>query len=76
MSSREVLRKELDESPEFDLILTELKAAAVDVLTEYASRNKKDVSYIDNILVVTSKNIDFKSELLKLIKKEEIENEH
>ena len=65
LSKRDMLRDELKKSPEFDTILTELKAAAVDVLTEYAVKNKKEVSYIDNIPVATGKDSELKKELLE-----------
>ncbi len=68
LSKRELLKRDLNESPDFDIILTELKAAAVDVLTEYASENKKEISYIDNILVVIDRERDFKKDVIKLIK--------
>jgi cyclic 2,3-diphosphoglycerate synthetase len=67
LSKRDFLRKELARSPGFDTILTELKAAAVDVLTEFAYKNKKEVSYIDNIPIVTSKGKTLKHEVMKLI---------
>ena len=69
LSRRDELRKDLDSSPEFDLILTELKAAAVDVLTEYASKEKKEVVYQDNIPIITSSKTDLKGELIKLIRR-------
>ncbi|MCJ7472437.1 MAG: 2,3-diphosphoglycerate synthetase [Actinobacteria bacterium] len=69
LSRREELRKDLDSSPEFDLILTELKAAAVDVLTEYASKKKKEIVYQDNIPIITSNRADLKGELIKLIRR-------
>ena len=69
LSRREELRKDLDSSPEFDLILTELKAAAVDVLAEYASKKKKEVVYQDNIPIITSSRTDLKGELIKLIRR-------
>jgi len=68
LSRRDELRKELASCPGFDTILTELKAAAVDVLTDYASKNKKEVSYIDNIPIVTSKGKDMKKGIMKLIR--------
>ncbi|MCD4669582.1 MAG: 2,3-diphosphoglycerate synthetase [Actinomycetia bacterium] len=76
LSKRDILIKELNGSPDFDMILTELKAAAVDVLTEYASQNKKGISYIDNIPVIIDKNRDFKGSLIKLLKKESMLHEH
>jgi cyclic 2,3-diphosphoglycerate synthetase len=68
LSRRDELRKDLDSSPEFDLILTELKAAAVDILTEHASKEKKEVVYMDNIPIITS-STDLKIELIKLIER-------
>jgi cyclic 2,3-diphosphoglycerate synthase len=68
LSNRHELRKDLASSPAFDTILTELKAAAVDVLTRYASENKKEVSFIDNIPVVTKRGSSFKKELMGLIR--------
>jgi len=76
LSRRDALRKELSESPDFDMILTELKAAAVDVLTEYALINKKGITYIDNIPVIIGKKRGFKEDLIKLIKKESMLHEH
>ena len=69
LSKRSALRKDLAGSPDFDMILTELKAAAVDVLTEYASINKKGIAYIDNIPVIIGKKRDFKEKLIKLIRR-------
>jgi len=71
LSRRSALRKDLAGSPDFDMILTELKAAAVDVLTEYASVNKKGIAYIDNIPVIIGKNRDFREKLIKLIRRGE-----
>ena len=67
LAKRESLRKDLEESPKFDTILTELKAAAVDLLTDYAAKNKKEIIYIDNITVVTSKNKELKKNLIELV---------
>ena len=69
LSRRNELKKDLENSPEFDLILTELKAAAVDVLTEYASKEKKEVVYLDNIPIIAGSGTDLKRELIKLIKR-------
>lgn len=71
LSRRDILRKELATSPDFDMILTELKAAAVDVLTKYASINNKGIAYLDNIPVIIGKNSGFKGKLLKLINRGE-----
>jgi len=67
LSRRDELRKDLSDCSGFDTILTELKAAAVDVLTEYASENRIEVSYIDNIPIITSRGKNLKKELMGLI---------
>jgi cyclic 2,3-diphosphoglycerate synthetase len=67
LSRRDELRKDLANYSGFDTILTELKAAAVDVLTEYASENRIEVSYIDNIPIITSRGNNLKKELMGLI---------
>ncbi len=72
LSKRELLKKDLNESPDFDIILTELKAAAVDVLTEYAFENKKGISYIDNILIMSDRERDFKKDIIKFIEEKSI----
>ncbi len=69
LSRRDELRKDLAGSPGFDLILTELKAAAVDVLTDHGVQNGKEVVYLDNIPVVTGGKADLKKELMKLIRR-------
>ena len=67
LSRRDMLRQDLSKCSGYDTILTELKAAAVDVLTEYASENRIEVSYIDNIPVITSRGKNLKKELMGLI---------
>lgn len=59
LSNRARLREDLSHSiMDCDLILTELKAAAVDVVTEEAVANEKEVVYCDNIPVSISGDVD------------------
>jgi cyclic 2,3-diphosphoglycerate synthetase len=68
LSRRDELRRDLSGCKGFDTILTELKAAAVDVLTEYASENRIEVSYIDNIPIMAGRGKNLKKEIMGLIK--------
>ncbi|MCL5984967.1 MAG: 2,3-diphosphoglycerate synthetase [Actinobacteria bacterium] len=59
LSNRPRLKEDLLHSiMDCDLILTELKAAAVDVVTEEAVANGKEVVYCDNIPVSISGDVD------------------
>lgn len=75
LGDREKLRKDLEKSRNYDTILTELKAASVDILTEYACKNKKEVAYMNNIPVILNGEDFFKEELKKLFRKEKNYNE-
>jgi cyclic 2,3-diphosphoglycerate synthase len=48
LSDRAGLEADLEGSPEFDVLLTELKAAAVDVAARRASERGADVVFVDN----------------------------
>lgn len=52
LSNRPLLRADIDAAPDFDCMVTELKAASVDVATETAVRMGKRVVYCDNEPVV------------------------
>jgi cyclic 2,3-diphosphoglycerate synthase len=54
LSDRKKLYDDLKSKNAYDMILTELKAASVDVVTEYAVENKKMINYLNNIPVITS----------------------
>ncbi len=49
LSNRTVLREELVQAGEADVLLTELKAAAVDTVADFARREGKDIVYFHNI---------------------------
>jgi cyclic 2,3-diphosphoglycerate synthetase len=48
LSNRPLLRDDLEAAGEFDVVMTELKAASVDVVTEYGLERGKEVVYMDN----------------------------
>ena len=52
LADRSALRNDLDASPPFDVLVVELKAAAVDVATRFAADTGIDVVYCDNRPVV------------------------
>ncbi len=52
LSNRKELRKDLKRFCNYDTILTELKAASVDVVTDFAFKNKKAIVYLNNVPVV------------------------
>lgn len=52
LSNRPLLRADIEAVPDFDVMLTELKAASVDVATELATEMGKRVVYCDNEPVV------------------------
>ncbi|MFQ5967938.1 MAG: 2,3-diphosphoglycerate synthetase [Acidimicrobiia bacterium] len=53
LSNREELKKDLAANEDVDLILTEIKAAAVDVVVPYADRLGVDVGFLHNSVAVT-----------------------
>ena len=52
LADRSTLRADLDAAPPFDVLVVELKAAAVDVATRFAAQTGIDVVYCDNRPVV------------------------
>jgi cyclic 2,3-diphosphoglycerate synthetase len=51
LSDRAALLRDLDDAPAFDVLLTELKAAAVDVAVRAASTRGASVVFVDNVPV-------------------------
>lgn len=70
LANRKKLREDLKKNTDYDTIITELKAASVDVLTDYAKNNNKDIVYINNIPLILENNDVLKKELMKIFKKE------
>lgn len=70
LGSREKLRKDLEKNRDYDTILTELKAAAVDVLTDYAFKHKKEIIYMNNVPIILGSKGVLERELKKIFSKE------
>lgn len=49
LSNRKTLKKDLEQFDNYDTILTELKAASVDVVTASGLNNKRDIVYMNNV---------------------------
>ena len=56
LSDRRALREELEAAPSYDVLLTELKAGAVDVAVREGVARGKDIVFVNNVLV--GKGID------------------
>jgi cyclic 2,3-diphosphoglycerate synthase len=63
LANRKELKKELAEKLDYGTILTELKAASVDLVTEFAFKNNKQICYMNNIPLI----LEGKENLEKLI---------
>jgi cyclic 2,3-diphosphoglycerate synthetase len=53
LANRDKLKEELQNYNDYDVLLSELKAASVDMVTEFAASNGKDINYMNNIPVIT-----------------------
>jgi len=53
LSDRKKLYMDLKSSVNYDMLLTELKAASVDMVTEFAFSEGKEINYLNNIPVIT-----------------------
>lgn len=70
LGNREELRKDLEKNRDYDTILTELKAASVDVLTDYAFKHKKEIIYMNNTPIILGGKGVLEGELKKIFSKE------
>ncbi|MEA2015310.1 MAG: 2,3-diphosphoglycerate synthetase [Actinomycetota bacterium] len=70
LGNRNKLRDELEKNRDYDAVLTELKAASIDVLTDFALKNNKEVIYMNNIPHILSGEKEFKKKLMELFVKE------
>jgi len=52
LADRQKLRAELNSINNYDMLLTELKAASVDMVTEFALENGKEINYLNNVPVI------------------------
>ena len=65
LADRKKLKNELEQYRNYDSILTELKASAVDLVTDFAFNNKKNIFYMINIpIILEDKEILLKEELI------------
>jgi cyclic 2,3-diphosphoglycerate synthase len=53
LADRRLLEAELDKAPDFEVLLTELKAAAVDVAARFASETGKETVFVHNRPIAT-----------------------
>ena len=72
LSNRKKLKDELQKSNDYDTVLAELKAASVDMLTDYAVKHKKEVIYMNNTPVISGGRKILKRELKNMFSKENI----
>jgi len=69
LSDRPKLYNEIEKFGDFDVFLSELKAAAVDVITDYSVKHNKEVAYMNNVPFFRGGNRKFTDYLLVLFKK-------
>jgi len=69
LSDRKYLREDLRKFSGYDTILTELKAASVDVVTDFAFKNKKDIVYLNNVPIIIGDENELKGELANIYNK-------
>ena len=63
LADRAGLQQDLDEADEYDVLLTELKAAAVDIACERALGRGAEVVFVDNRATVMEGDIDLETVL-------------
>jgi cyclic 2,3-diphosphoglycerate synthetase len=69
LSNREDLRKDLSKFSDYDTILTELKAASVDVVTDFAFKNNKDIIYLNNVPMILGDEAELEEGLANIYNK-------
>jgi len=69
LSNRPLLKKDLESFNDFDTVLTELKAASVDVVTDFAISSGKEVIYMNNKLKIINKDKIFNKNLIDIYNK-------
>ncbi|WP_304123231.1 2,3-diphosphoglycerate synthetase [Methanosphaera cuniculi] len=68
LSNRPLLQKDIEDNiDKVDVMLTELKAAAVDVATKDALSHNLEVVYCDNIPIPLDESQDLKKSIMKLV---------
>ena len=66
LGNRAALRKDLKKTNDYDTIVTELKAASVDILTDHALRHEKEIVYMNNVPIVKGRKGALEAELKKI----------
>jgi cyclic 2,3-diphosphoglycerate synthetase len=69
LSNRPLLKKDLESFKDFDTILTELKAASVDLVTDFAIKSGKEVVYMNNIPEILNNESNFNKDLIEIYNK-------
>jgi cyclic 2,3-diphosphoglycerate synthase len=67
LADRAALAKELDGAQGYDVLLTELKAAAVDIGVDRARRRGAEVVFVDNRVVVLEGSVDLDEALGEIV---------
>ncbi|GBC86224.1 Cyclic 2,3-diphosphoglycerate synthetase [bacterium HR12] len=71
LADRAGLTEEMEAAPRYDVLLTELKAAAVDVACDRALRRGAEIVFVDNRAVPLEGEPDLRGELLRTIERAE-----
>jgi cyclic 2,3-diphosphoglycerate synthase len=66
LSNRPLLKTDLQSFNDYDVILTELKAASVDVVTDFALKSGREIIYMNNIPEILNGNEKLEKNLLQL----------
>lgn len=69
LSNRPLLKKDLEYFSNFDTVLTELKAASVDIVTDFAIKSGKEIIYMNNIPRIIDNKKTFIKDLRDLYNK-------
>jgi len=69
LSNRKQLKRDLQNCNDYNTILTELKAASVDLLTRYAVKHKKEIVYMNNIPIILDGEQILRKELKNIFSK-------
>jgi len=72
LSNRKELERELERCDNYNTIMTELKAASVDILTKYALSHNKEIVYINNTPVVSGGEEILNNQLEKIFSKKRV----
>ncbi len=68
LANRQKLKVQLEGFDDYDVLLTELKAASVDMVTEYAHKTGRQINYMNNIPVIIEGNRALEDFIENLVK--------